>query len=454
MPGTLFELYATLGLDTTDFKDEADKAVEKGEEVAKEVKEAFEETDTSASNADEKLDNLKTKSDTTQAILNGFLSATGQFVEELIQGIIEFGAQSIEAASQTGSAMAEEYLAAQDKLSASTEALKVKVGNILLPIATLFSNLGSELLGISDQDRLLVMLDQIDGYAFDNLSALRADLDGVFGLFQEAEYGDEQNAGDMLAGLQSQIDYWNEYAAVLESVKWKGLDASFVAEIADGSATSLEKLRALANADEETLATISESYQAVETAKEGVAQGLNEIQLSVDKDFQSMQNSVNSLAENMNSEDAYNASLALGNSISTGLAEAYPAIAEWVDTIIAKMQSLSASYNMPYFYTEFGEPYPNPAYVPGFASGLNYVPYDNYRAELHKGEAVLPRHEAEEYRAGKRGAGADPAQIASAMAAALNGATVQMDGATVGKLVTGQVSKEIARQTKTSRRYG
>ena len=34
--------------------------------------------------------------------------------------------------------------------------------------------------------------------------------------------------------------------------------------------------------------------------------------------------------------------------------------------------------------------------IPGFATGLNYVPYDNFRARLHRGERVLTAREAEE----------------------------------------------------------
>lgn len=41
--------------------------------------------------------------------------------------------------------------------------------------------------------------------------------------------------------------------------------------------------------------------------------------------------------------------------------------------------------------------------IPGFASGLPYVPYDNYLARLHRGEAVLTAAEAAEYRSGKTG---------------------------------------------------
>lgn len=39
----------------------------------------------------------------------------------------------------------------------------------------------------------------------------------------------------------------------------------------------------------------------------------------------------------------------------------------------------------------------------GHAAGLSYVPYDNYPALLHKGEAVLPRRDADHYRTGDGG---------------------------------------------------
>jgi hypothetical protein len=43
----------------------------------------------------------------------------------------------------------------------------------------------------------------------------------------------------------------------------------------------------------------------------------------------------------------------------------------------------------------------NPRLIKGYAGGLNYVPYDRFPALLHRGEMVLPRGEAQEYRKGK-----------------------------------------------------
>jgi hypothetical protein len=37
--------------------------------------------------------------------------------------------------------------------------------------------------------------------------------------------------------------------------------------------------------------------------------------------------------------------------------------------------------------------------------GLNYVPYNGYQASLHRGEMVLPRGEAQEYRKNKERVG-------------------------------------------------
>lgn len=92
--------------------------------------------------------------------------------------------------------------------------------------------------------------------------------------------------------------------------------------------------------------------------------------------------------------------------------------------------------------------------APSFATGLDYVPYDNFVAKLHAGETVLNRANATAYRAGIVG-GIDYARLgqitAEAVSNALAGMTVTMSGEQVGRLTAKTVSREIAKGTRSLR---
>lgn len=85
----------------------------------------------------------------------------------------------------------------------------------------------------------------------------------------------------------------------------------------------------------------------------------------------------------------------------------------------------------------------------GYAVGLDYVPYNEFPATLHEGEAVLTKAEANAWRKGESTAassGASAKEIAEAVQSALSSVTVRMDGETVGRLVADTVSREIGRK--------
>lgn len=89
-----------------------------------------------------------------------------------------------------------------------------------------------------------------------------------------------------------------------------------------------------------------------------------------------------------------------------------------------------------------------------FASGLNYVPYDGYLAELHRGEAVLNAADADSYRGGDTGGGLSglAAEIGNAVKSALEGVGIYMGTERVADLVTERVSQNIADEAR-ERRY-
>lgn len=92
--------------------------------------------------------------------------------------------------------------------------------------------------------------------------------------------------------------------------------------------------------------------------------------------------------------------------------------------------------------------------APSKATGLDYVPYDNFVAKLHAGETVLNRADATAYRAGNVG-GISAESISQAVAVAvreaLDGVGVYMGADRVGDLVTQRVSRNIAKGTRAMR---
>lgn len=94
--------------------------------------------------------------------------------------------------------------------------------------------------------------------------------------------------------------------------------------------------------------------------------------------------------------------------------------------------------------------------VVGRAVGMDYVPYDDYLARLHEGEAVLTKSEATAWRRGEGQAKDDSGlagMIAQAVRDGLAGMAINMDGQSVGNVVTQQVSRNIAKQAYAGR-YG
>lgn len=87
---------------------------------------------------------------------------------------------------------------------------------------------------------------------------------------------------------------------------------------------------------------------------------------------------------------------ATGDAATAGLAAAYPAFDSEVSKWVSRAGDIGTAVGGAIAGVGNGTDGTH-------AVGLDYVPYNNYRAELHMGEAVLTRSEAEEWRSGKKG---------------------------------------------------
>ena len=92
----------------------------------------------------------------------------------------------------------------------------------------------------------------------------------------------------------------------------------------------------------------------------------------------------------------------------------------------------------------------------GFATGLDYVPNDNFFARLHEGEAVLTKAEAADWRRGGSVQAIDYAAMGSAVGIAVREALSGIglytdDGTRIADMVTQRVSRNIAREAKNRR---
>ena len=288
-------------------------------------------------------------------------------------------------------------------------------------------------------------LDKATAYRADAVANARKTVDGITGAFESAPAEVSKDLEDITGALASQQSHWANYAQDIRLAQARGIDADMLAALSDGSADSIGILHALVNASDEQLGTVTAQYKSAEDARQAAAQGMADAKLAVDESFNGMRTQVDNLIDDLNRKDeARAAMLETGSGVTD-------AMDETISTLSQQVATFRGLYEQAFGLGGLTVPTINMAgitYTPpaSNAKGLDYVPYDNYLTYLHKGETVLSRPNAEDYRSGTGQAPAlDYDRMATAIAASLSGAAVQMDGKQVGVLVAPIVGQQIER---------
>lgn len=254
---------------------------------------------------------------------------------------------------------------------------------------------------ISDASALLTKFEETYSQTFDKVV-------GWFSPFEKVQVSVTTSIGEMIKGMQSQIDFNNQYSANLQYLKEQGLGGladAFQAYGAEGSAyakTVADALKKAGGAATEEGQKIIADFKAISDAQLQSQEELaNTLALANGEIETEMQSLADNYAEKIAELDMSTEALTNAQNTMSGFLEG---ITNGVPGIISKMSELGTQMTKA-LQQSLGVVHINVQAdmndIPGYETGLDYVPYDNYLAYLHKGEAVLTAEEATAWRAGK-----------------------------------------------------
>lgn len=252
---------------------------------------------------------------------------------------------------------------------------------------------------------------------------------GWYGLFDDATTNVTTNVEKMMAAMQSQIDFNNNYSANLQALKDYGLGSLSEAFQEYGTEGAMYA-EAIVNAVEEAGGATTEEGKAIiqgftdmnnqiTTSQEELSQTMALMNGEFETELQALNDNYEAaIADLDQSAEAAAAAKLTMEGLLNGLEAQIPKLSEKMGKI-ANQMTTSLQNGIGTIVIPF-ELYGN---APGFKTGLEYVPYDEFPAMLHKGEAVLTAEEASAWRAGKE-AGSSSGTSGSADYAGNSGITV------------------------------
>lgn len=137
-------------------------------------------------------------------------------------------------------------------------------------------------------------------------SAFRS-IGGQYNLWDSVESIAETSIGDLNAALDSQTQYWENYAANLDTLIGKagqieGLGA-LLKNMDDGSEESASALSAMANASDEQLEKMVEKYQSLQEAQSKTADGMVDLEVDFSTKLNEMSLQMEQAVDDMNMEE-------------------------------------------------------------------------------------------------------------------------------------------------------
>ena len=243
----------------------------------------------------------------------------------------------------------------------------------------------------------------------------------------------------MMANLETQKTFMENYLADLQAAQEMDLSADFLASLSDGSKESAEYLHNLVEAGPKAAKEVSDLYDEVQEQKKTFTDALADQKLAADETYDALvQKAIEAIGElNLGAE----AEAAMGETVgglAQGIADKVGDVQSAVDSIeeqLNRLNGLGFSFNIGGFNIDFvGSLFPH------FKGGTDWVPRDNYPAFLDYGEAVLTAEENkiwQMFKNGQQPSSMDYDALGGVMRENVKaGGDVYLDGRTVGHVIS------------------
>ena len=249
---------------------------------------------------------------------------------------------------------------------------------------------------------------------------------------------DQYRPEGMTAGLNSQIKFMQDYLSNLNVLKEWGLSDELLASLSDGSKESAQYLQGLVEGGPEAAQAVDELYKEVQSQKKSFVDSLTEQKLAADEVFSSLVEDAKTTMEGLDlGEEAENAMGKTVLGIAAGISNNVESVSTAVVSLMNALNPLSAlgftwGFSDGSFMLELGG-------VGSFATGLDYVPRDDFPAFLHEGEGILTKEENAVWQSFKNGqpTSVDYDVLGGVMRDNVKaGGDVYLEGRTVGHVIS------------------
>ena len=258
---------------------------------------------------------------------------------------------------------------------------------------------------------------------------------------------------NMIQGLQDQIDYVSEYQSNLAAAKAKGASEELLATLSDGSTQSADYLKVLAEASKEEIDNLNAKYAEAQSNAQSLTQTLTDQKLEADAQFDALVQKADEAVQALDlSGEASTNMTATIQAVASAISDNKDAVDQAVQSIIDSVQKLSnIKINLKVTRSFSGGNLGLGDLLNGsFATGLDYVPFDNFLAQLHEGEGILTAEENRVWQQFKNGGASTANTIDYGTLGDVihtntqsGGGNVYLDGQTVGRVISAQQANSL-----------